>query len=248
MPESETWAGPDTLGIYTLDLDVGAKSTLRGRRLRRAFFNPVFQDSLHTLDSWPTEWRELLIDWIKACSSKRKWDTLLTAAGSRRVQLAHELLDALLRGGWVEVEDRRQSGRWQTVWVSFLQPPALRHHLGLADKDALAELFRAEASHPLRDTRLTSAQQSLNAFPPQSALRRLALLRALDIWLAGQRFGTRRDFSLFARGTTKAVSTSDWEWLDRHLDLVELGIEKHTPAIWIRGSCLIAARKFEPRS
>jgi len=249
MPESETWAGPDALGIRTLDLDVGAKSTLRGRRLRKAFSNPAFsnpafsnpvcQDTLHTLGSWPTEWRELLIDWIKASSPKRKWDTLLATAGSRRVQLAHELLDALLRGGWVEIEERRRSGRWQPVWVSFLEPSALRHHLGLADKDALVELFRAEASHPLLHSCLASAHQSLSAFPPQFALRRLALVRAIDSWLAGQRFGTRRDFSLFACGTTKAISTSDWEWLDRHLDLVELGIEKHTPAIWMRGPVLL---------
>ncbi len=243
MLESETWMGPDTLGICTLDLDVGAKSTLRGRRLRRAFSDPVFQDS-HTLGSWPTEWLELLIDWIKASSPKRKWDTLLTTAGSRRVQLAHELLDALLRGGWVEVEERRQAGSWQPVWVSFLEPSTLRHHLGLVDKDALAEQFRAEASHPLRDTRLANAHQSLNAFPPQFALRRLALLRALDSWLAGQRFGTRRDFSLFARGTTKAITTSDWEWLDRHLDLAELGVEKHTPAIWIRGPVLLLRKNL----
>lgn len=239
MPESETWAGPDTLGICTLDLDVGAISTLRGRRLRRAFSDAVFQDSLHTLGSWPTEWRELLVDWIKASSSKRKWDTLLITAGNRRIQLAHELLDALLRGGWVEVEERRQSGRWQPVWVSFLEPSALRRHLGLADKDALAESLRAEATQPLHDIRLANAQQSLSLFPPQFALRRLTLLRALDGWLAGQRFGTRRDFSLFARGTTKAVSTSDWEWLDRHLDLAELGIEKHIPTIWMRGPVLL---------
>lgn len=235
MPEHETWAAPDALGICTHDLDVGAKITLRGKRLRRAF-----PDMVHTLGGWPTEWRELLIGWIKTSSPKRKWDTLLSAAGSRRVHLAHELLDALLRGGWVEVEERRQSGRWLTVWVNFLELPALRHQLGLVDKDALAELFCAEAIYPLRDSRLSSARQSLNAASPQSALRRLALLRALDIWIAGQRFGTRRDFSLFARGTTKAISTAEWEWLECHLDLIELGIEKHSPALWIRAPIILS--------
>lgn len=229
MPEYETWALPDVLGICTRDLDVGAKSTLRGRRLRRAF-----PDTLHTLGGWPMEWRELLIGWIRVSSPKRKWDTLLSAAGSRRVQLAHELLDALLRGGWVEVEERRQSGRWLPVWVNFLELSKLRNQLGLADKDALAELFCAEAMDALQDSRLTSARQSLNAASPQSALRRLALLRALDAWLTGQRFGTRRDFSLFARGATKAISTAEWGWLEHHLDLVELGIEKHVPALWMR--------------
>ncbi|MBA2659506.1 MAG: hypothetical protein H0U72_08190 [Nitrosospira sp.] len=234
MPESETWAAPDALGVCTRDLDVGARSTLRGKRLRRAF-----PDTFHTLGSWPMEWRELLVDWIRASSPKRKWDTLLTVAGSRRIHFAHELLDALLRGGWVELEERRQSGRWLPVWVSFLELPTLRQQLGLPDKDALAELFRTEALHPFDDSRLRSAQQSLDAFPPQSALRRLALLRALDNWLTGQRFGTRRDFSLFARGTTKAISTAEWEWLERHVDLVELGIEKHIPAVWMRAPVLL---------
>lgn len=234
MPEYETWTSPDVLGIRTRDLDVGAKSTLRGRRLRRAF-----PDTLHTLPGWPMEWRELLIGWIRTSYSKRKWDTLLSAAGSRRIQLAHELLDALLRGGWVEVEERRQSGRWLPIWVNFLELSTLRNQLGLADKDALAELFSAEAMHALQDPRLTSAQQSLNAVAPQSALRRLVLLRALDAWLTGQRFGTRRDFSLFARGTTKAISTAEWEWLEHHLDLVELGIEKHIPTLWMRAPILL---------
>ena len=76
MPEHEAWTAPDALGIRTRELDVGAKSTLRGRRLRRAF-----PDTLHTLGGWPTEWRELLIGWMKGSSPKRKWDTLLSAAG-----------------------------------------------------------------------------------------------------------------------------------------------------------------------
>lgn len=234
MPETATWTAPDARGICICDLDVGAKSTLRGKRLCRSFpATPA------TLGSWPTAWQELLADWIKASSPKRKWDTLLTAAGNRRVHLAHELLDVLLRGGWVEVEERRQSGRWLPVWVNFLDLTTLRHHLGLPDKEALAETFRVESLHTLQDSRLTHVQQSLNAFPPHAALRRLALLRKLDIWLTEQRFGTRRDFSLFARGTTKAVSAAEWEWLERHLDLIEWGIEKHTPSLWLRAPIVL---------
>lgn len=239
MPELEAWGGPDALGIRIRNLDVGAKSTLRGKRLRRAFPDAALPGTIRTIGSWPGEWRELLIDWIKSSSPKRKWDTLLAAAGSRRVHLADELLDVLLRNGWVEVEERRQSSRWFPVWVNFLEFSALRHQLGLPDKDILAELFRAEALDPFKDSRLADAQQSLNAFSPQSALRRLALLRALDDWLTGERCGTRRDFSLFARGATKAISSAEWEWLERHLNPVELGIEKHTPAIWIRAPVIL---------
>ncbi|HTJ53776.1 MAG TPA: hypothetical protein VL380_00010 [Nitrosospira sp.] len=234
MSEFEAWMAPDALGICTRDLGVGAKSTLRGRRLRRAF-----PDTPHTPASWPAEWREILIGWIKDSSSKRKWDSLLRAAGGRRVHLAYELLDALLRGGWVEVEERRESGNWRPVWISFLESSALRRHLGLADKEALAKMYRAEAMRPLQDVRLANAHLSLMDVSPQPALHRLALLHALDAWLARQSFGTWRDFSLFARGSTKAISTAEWAWLERHLDLVELGIEKHTPALWLRAPVLL---------
>lgn len=238
MPETATatatWTEPDARGVCICDLDVGAKSTLRGKRLRRSFsVTPV------TLGSWPTAWQELLVDWIRASLPKRKWDTLLLAAGNQRVRFADELLDALLCGGWVEVEERRQSGRWQTVWVNFLDLAALRHHFGLPDKDALAETFRVESLHTLQDSRLAHAQQSLDAFSPNVALRRLVLLRKLDVWSIEQRFGTRRDFSLFARGTTKAISTAEWEWLERYLDPVEWGIEKHTPALWLRAPIVL---------
>ncbi len=62
--------------------------------------------------------------------------------------LAYKLLDALLRGGWVEVEERRESGNWRPIWISFLESSALRRHLGLADKEALAKMYRAEAMRP----------------------------------------------------------------------------------------------------
>ncbi|MGB0129236.1 MAG: DUF2399 domain-containing protein, partial [Rhodocyclaceae bacterium] len=59
------------------------------------------------------------------------------------------------------------------------------------------------------------------------------LLLALSGWRDDQRSGTRRDFALFARGTTKAVTDAEWRWLEEVLDLADFGIERHTPLLLI---------------
>ncbi|MDQ3566278.1 MAG: hypothetical protein M3436_20105, partial [Pseudomonadota bacterium] len=60
------------------------------------------------------------------------------------------------------------------------------------------------------------------------------LLRALDRWIDEQRFGTRRDFALYARGGTKSLSEAEWDWLDAQFVLAGLGVQRHTPALWLR--------------
>ncbi|MGH8468504.1 MAG: hypothetical protein ACREX3_01370 [Gammaproteobacteria bacterium] len=56
----------------------------------------------------------------------------------------------------------------------------------------------------------------------------------MDRWIDEQRFGTRRDFALYARGGTKSLSEAEWDWLDAQLDLAGLGVQRHTPALWLR--------------
>lgn len=62
----------------------------------------------------------------------------------------------------------------------------------------------------------------------------MQLLHGLDEWLAGGHHGTRRQFALFARGDTKKVTDTEWDWLDDMLGLETLGIETHTPGLWLR--------------
>jgi hypothetical protein len=60
------------------------------------------------------------------------------------------------------------------------------------------------------------------------------LLVALADWTAEKRFGTRRDFALFARGSTKAITGAEWSWLATALELETLGIARHAMTIDLR--------------
>lgn len=52
---SHTWLPPDPAGLSTVWLAGPARSTLHGKRLRRAFDRPA-----PLLDTWLTAWRKLL--------------------------------------------------------------------------------------------------------------------------------------------------------------------------------------------
>jgi hypothetical protein len=77
-------------------LDVGAKTTLRGRRLRRAMASET-----RVVAAWPAAWRDLSLLWLDG-TARRRWNTLLKRAGNAGFGVAHELLDALLRAGLAE--------------------------------------------------------------------------------------------------------------------------------------------------
>ena len=209
-------------------LDVGAKSTLRGRRQRRAV-----QTDTRVVATWPAAWRDLLLQWLDG-AAKRRWNTLLERAGNAGFGAAHELLDALLRAGLVETDEVRERGQWKTQQVTFIERAALRAALGLPDAEALRAQIADEISALPQDARLLPLWAELAEFPPARGLERCALLRKIDAWIANNHFGTRRDFALFARGATKAVSGAEWKWLETLPDFGALGIERHTPALWLR--------------
>lgn len=229
----EAWSSPDPDGLCFRTLDVGAKTTLRGRRLRRA---PKANPGVITM--WPAAWRDLLLQWLKG-AAKRRWDTLLSLAGNAGFDLAHELLAALLRAGLIETDESREQGQWKTRHVMFIDPAALRAALGLPDAAALRAQLADEMSTLPQDSRLIPLWAELADYPPARGLERCALLRKVDAWVADNRFGTRRDFALFARGTTKAVSSAEWKWLETLTDFGELGIERHTPALWLRAPLIL---------
>ena len=224
----EDWSAPDTDGIRIRVFDVGAKTTLRGRRLRRAF-----HANTREIAAWPAAWRDLLIEWLDG-APRRRWDTLISLAGNAGFTIAHDLLDALLRAGLVETDEAREQGQWKTRQVTFIDPAALRGALGLPDTAVLRAQLAHEIATPPFDSRLVPLWSELAAHPPARGLERCALLRKLDTWLAENRFGTRRDFALFARGSTKAVSSAEWKWLETLPDFDGFGIERHSPALWLR--------------
>lgn len=224
----EGWPAPDADGISVRVLDVGAKTTLRGRRLRRAM-----NADTRVIATWPAAWRDLLLQWLDG-ATKRRWNTLISQAGNAGFDIAHDLHDALLRAGLVETDEARERGQWKIQQVTFIERAALRAALGLPDADALRAQLADEIATPPQDARLIPLWAELAEYPPARGLERCALLRKLDAWIADNRFGTRRDFALFARGTTKAVSSAEWAWLGTLADFAAFGIERHTPALWLR--------------
>lgn len=212
---------PDELIVEALDDRPVAR---RRRRFRTDTGAPP--------DSLPQAWRDLLARWL-ARGGRSRWETLAKDAGASGLQAAQALLDWLLRHGWAVVEEERRHGDWWPLRVELREIPALRAALGLPDPVAQArdwERLRArlaQADEPALEQALTR----LDSLPATRAVARGQLLAALARWREDQRSGTRRDFALFARGTTKAVSDAEWRWLEEHLDLADFGIERHTPLL-----------------
>ena len=222
------WSEPDAQGIRTRRLDVGAVSTLRGRRQRLK--EPC---DLQASALWPEEWRALLRDWLGG-SEQPRWSSLQKAAGPARVVIADELCTALLEAGWVQATEDFDSGRWRLKSLRFVDFEAQRERLGLSNRDRLAAEWAQRSASSFEDERLGQAAEDLVGVPLALASRRRNWLDALQRWQAERRQGTRRDFALFAGGHTKALPAADWEWLAGRLDLPGLGVEAHAPMLLLR--------------
>jgi predicted Zn-dependent protease with MMP-like domain len=186
------------------------------------------------LDTLPAEWRELLARWVLRGGNSH-WETLCNDAGTNRVQLAYTLLDWLLRSGWAAVTQQWKHGDWLPQRVELLHQPELRKSLGLRNKDDEAQRWQETrtALQTLDNDALALAILALDDLPVQRALARYDLILKLHDWQAQQQSGTRRNFAFFARGDTKAVNDSEWNWLETVLDPAEFGIERHTPLLLI---------------
>lgn len=238
LPADNLWSAPDENGVITCNLDVGAVSTLRGRRKRKGVKSCTADIAL-----WPAPWRNILKDWVKQGGNRRKWTALLQIAGAQRVHDALPLFDAILKSGLIEVEELRENNRWQPMWVEFFDLDAIRESVGLSSRDKIQKLREIHSGSVLQNSILEGLQKTLEAIPTERAVRRYDILSALDRWISEERNGTRRDFALFARGDTKAVSSAEWEWVDNVVPLEEIGISQHTPALWLRAPLALATDK-----
>lgn len=198
------------------------------KRRRTARYEP------QSLDALPAEWRDLLKHWVNRGGNSR-WETLRKDAGTTRVQLADALLDWLLRSGWAAVTEQWKLSAWWPQQVELLHQPQLRAALGLRDKDD--EALRWQEIHTalqaLDNEALLPAVLALDELPVQRALARQDLIFKLQEWQTQQQNGTRRNFAWFARGDTKVIKDSEWNWLESVIDLAEFGIERHTPLLLI---------------
>lgn len=183
----------------------------------------------HGLDSLPDDWRQLLKRWVKRGGDSR-WETLKGDAGVGQLNLAQSLLDWLVDNGWIQLSEKFERAEWWPYRVQFLEVAQLRISLGIVDADAAAAHWHTLRATLPPDTPLLDA---LDALPPKTALARADLAAALARWQFEQRSGTQRDFALFARGTTKAITPAEWTWLAEACDLAEWCIERHTPLLLI---------------
>lgn len=181
------------------------------------------------LETLPDDWRQLLKRWVKRGGDSR-WETLKGDAGVGRQNLAQALLDWLLENGWVQLIEKFERAEWWPYRVQFLESAQLRAALGIVDADVAASNWQTVRNALPPDTPLLDA---LDILPPKTALARADLATALARWQLEQRSGTQRDFALFARGTTKAVTSTEWAWLAVATDLAEWGIERHTPLLLV---------------
>jgi hypothetical protein len=235
--EDSMWSSPDADGVITCNSDVGAVSTLRGRRKRRGA-----RQSRSDVQLWPTSWRELLKDWLKQGNGyRRKWDVLLKIAGVHRVHDAFNLLEALLKSGFIEVEELKRSNQWKTLWIEFIALEDFRELIGLPNRDKLQKQREGHSDSIFQSNELHSLHETLDKMPPDRAIRRHDILVAIDRWMSDDNSGTRRDFALYARGDTKAITKSEWDWLESKLCLEDIGISRHTPSVWLRAPLLLTA-------
>ena len=206
------------------------QSRLPKKRRRFAGTAPA---SLATI---PTEWRELLAQWLRLGGNSR-WETLIKKAGLARKSTAETLLNWLLYNGWAVVDEERKHGDWWPYRVQLRELKALRIALGLPDMDDIAsqwQSLRAELQiDAANNERLLTALSVLDAMPTNRAIARAGLVQSLLTWQADERVGTYRDFSLFSRAATKEISQTEWAWLDAHFDLAECNIEQHTPLLLV---------------
>jgi hypothetical protein len=236
--DSLDWLAPDPHGIHTAWLTDPNKSSLRGRRLRRAFDRPPA-----AVDTWPASWRELLALWVKRADPDKRYrrDGLLAKAGAARANVALALFDRLLADGLAEVEEQRDAKLgWQPRTLRFIDPAALRRALGLAEPDAAEQDWNRRKNVRLEPADLDTARVALDALPPAAALARLELLEALARWVEqgrGTGHATPRDFAYFARGDTKKITEAEWRWLADAVDLTAYGIAAHAPLLLVAAAC-----------
>lgn len=233
--EVPTWLPPDPSGLSTAWLTDPARSSLRGKRLRRAFDRPA-----PLLDTWPAAWRALLAEWVRRADAGKHYrcDKLLERAGPQRANAALQLFDRLLTEGLVEAEERRDPQRrdWHPHSLRFVDPAALRAALALPEPDADRRQWDTARNTPLPLPQLDAARAALDELPPKTALDRLHLLTALQRWHdEGRHRGqaTRRDFAYFARADTKKITDAEWRWLTETLDLPAFGIAAHAPLLLV---------------
>lgn len=221
---------PDADGLQMLTDPFHPRRRISGRRQRRAASIDVGRII------WRKEELALLRELIPNRSTARSWVTIERIAGTSRTDLVRQLIHNLLIAGLVVVtEQKPRAADWRPVRVDFADVPRARALAGLPDLAARAREAEAARRYLGQTPPVCELAASLGGTRDDIAVRRSALLRALDRWIESGRSGTRYDFALFATGRTKGIPRSDWEWLIAHDALESASIADHEPIIRVAG-------------
>lgn len=229
----------------------------RGRGERDRMADGGVPEALPLLDA---NQRELLRRWVRSDSGKRGRAALLNDAGPSAIELAESLCELLLREGWIVRRERLSGGAWRWDSISWRDLPRLQDLLGVAsprsravERQACIEKATAwlqarraaTATSALDPDLLDELSDAVEQLQEDKSMRvemlaaRLELLQAVASWHDSAAQGSRRDFALRARGTTKALSESEWRWLESSFDLERLRIARFAPVAWLAGDIVL---------
>ena len=227
-------------------VDVG-----RGRAARdRAASGPV-PEALPLLDG---DHRELLRRWVRKDTNKPRRATLMNEAPS--IERGEALCELLLREGWLVRHEKLVGGSWHWDAISWRDLPRLQELLGVTSRRGREEERQARLEQASAWLQVRREETAASALDPDLLdeltraleqlrqdkalpLARLDLLQAVAAWHDAGTQGSRRDFALRARGTTKSLTEADWRWLEASFDLERLRIARFAPVAWIAGDLVL---------
>lgn len=182
---------------------------------------------------------QLLRQCLKLGTNSR-WSSWQKLAGLAYKNDLDALYDWLLRYGCIVAYESFEKGEWWPYKIEWQHELALRKAMGLPiveeQHSALQRLLENLAQQMAENERFQSVLASLASLPVNTAFKRAQLLQSLIHWQQEQRSGTYRDFALFTRGDTKALSAGEWSWLESQLELTDFGIQPHTPVLYLSAS------------
>lgn len=194
------------------------------------------------LPALSTAQHSVLRAWLKSHAQERNWQSLLEAAGVSHLDAAQELLPLLLNAGAVAVKEELVHTQWRPWRVVWTDLDALQRAAGIATRterqaDRCRWVEQLQALAEEHDWLAAAVQSCLRGQLSASAqAARTELLIALVQWKQEERQGLRQDFALAARGHTKALTATEWDWLEQHVPMESLGIARFEPLLYLGGA------------
>ncbi|MDR9835473.1 DUF2399 domain-containing protein [Herbaspirillum huttiense] len=215
--------------------------TPRGRRGRELQSSGELPSVLPLLDAGE---RAALLRWARGEAVTRSREVLLKEAGSAglSIEKAERLCQRLLQEGWVSLREELSGGNWLWKSLSWRDLRQLQSLLGIAHAGQRQQEREALLTQSRRWLEMRTQASASVALDPDLLDELTAALDALEADKS-----LRRNFALHARDLTKALSNSEWRWLDSMFDLERLGIANFAQVGWLAGDLVLSwqARRVE---